>query len=253
MTPEQPPQNPEQPFRQEDKPFNPSEILSEESWSKMHEELQCAREGMFEGDEYTIDDYLESAVAMKYLHPERTAELHIDDNLYQEIRDHQEAIVGTIYEPRYWAFMKLLFGSKIVPIDLKQRWPLMKEQVEISREREMSEDEPRLGSMMWASDLNIIFPSKGNELRGDQQTWEYVKHAFEENKKMGEITETASLAYQIRLLYPKKFHELSLGGNFWREARRDTSLHDDDRFQLHLKVLAAKDVGITTEGLKIED
>lgn len=238
--------------------FNPERDVTEDEWDEMKTEFLKN----IENSKYITNrlDSLTDAVWMKILFPERSDELNLTENLWDDLKSIYDSEFRSEYTSDTLMKMKILFPEKFNEFkpDLasqfdKMKWESMKEEL-AKYKKESLEDEfsPTSNFSELARKMKIAFPEKVQELGLDDEIANQMKRYINDNKDRwyNFLTNAAN----FKILFPERTNELNLDDKFWKNAKKvyKTGCQglNPSFFAESLKVLAAEKIDITDNGLE---
>ncbi|NQV12911.1 MAG: hypothetical protein HQ530_01265 [Parcubacteria group bacterium] len=202
-------------------------------------------------------NYTRGVAEFKNLFPECIGEIDFDE---KEILD---GIKGELekyrsdHSGRGWSFFirsvyafKMLFPDKINELDLSSEdWQRMRGRT-LHQHRDKSHH--------LAMQMRVTSPVDAKDPYSGDLTAEEVKEVLDSKKENEEWQDYIKEAVCFRVLFPKKFNELQFDNEIWSEMRnvfykqqKSNIMSATFRSAFFLKVLAAKEVKITDQGLEL--
>lgn len=204
--------------------FDVEKELTGEDWRRMEEELRLV-ENELEFNVDSIGRYLELAMNMKILFPERFEEIQLDwqmikgkvgEHLNDFKRRGEEDYWGEL--PYFMVYLKVLFPDKVAELEFDKKWDGLKQNLEKNRN---SEKWYMFG--VHAMQLKILYPNKNKtkELELDSSVWEKIKEEMDSNRSDKNWRAFIQMVEVLKILFSEKFKEIGLTDNDWLEMKKE--------------------------------
>ncbi len=238
--------------------FDPETEVTESDWQALEHQLEKYRaRGSFWG-------FVEQAMLLKIIRPDKTVRLNIDDRLWQEERRNLklqlEALQRDGNYALLWTFveramhMKILQPDKAADLSINDHvWRQIEGALKFEQEASNS-----LAFNKYATDIKILQSDKFTKSKIiDDQVWQRMRKELEEQRKNNNWWRFALDAMRMKILQPDKFAEVDIDDVAWQGMRRIFEAEwKNDRWgflqqAMCMKILAADKVEVTDQGLEI--
>ena len=244
----------EEPEKESELLFDVERDITEQEWQKMKKELADRKRG-------SLHTFLEEAMKMKIIFPERADELTLDDEIWNMAKKLPKSTEDKGSFAAILMELKVLFPERMEEIELDNR-KLESMGKELNRLKEniiFTQNYSASTFFAFATRMKVVFPEEFDKLKlldPIEDITQSMKGYLKEKRQLKDWQTFLPAAVNFKILYPENVDELNLDTVFWKEIKSE--MHKTHRrgweisdFASALKILAAEEVGVTDKGLEV--